>query len=41
LQVTVKGKAQQTPTETLTYTIDPKGTVALLWGEYKVAFRVK
>ncbi|GGH67971.1 hypothetical protein HNQ91_001550 [Filimonas zeae] len=41
LQVTVKDKKAPSFTETLTYTIDAKGDVTLLWGDHAVNFKVK
>lgn len=41
LQVKVKVKKADPEAEKLTYTIDDKGNVTLLWGERMVSFRVK
>lgn len=41
LQVTVKDEKAPSFTETLTYTIDSKGEVVLLWGDHAVKFHVK
>lgn len=41
LQVTVKDGKAPSFTETLTYTIDSKGEVVLLWGDHAVKFKVK
>lgn len=40
LQVKVKPMKSTTPAEKLTYTVDKDGTVTLLWGDRKVAFKV-
>jgi len=41
LQVTVKDGKAPSFIETLTYTIDAKGKVTLLWGDHAVTFSVK
>lgn len=41
LKVTVKGSKAPSFTEQLTYTIDKKGKVTLLWGDYAFSFTVK
>jgi hypothetical protein len=40
LQVKVKPKKTDESAEKLTYTVDEKGTVTLLWGDRKVSFKV-
>jgi hypothetical protein len=40
LQVKVKPMKPSGPAEKLTYTVDKDGTVTLIWGDKKVAFRV-
>ena len=41
LRITVKPKKAETFAEKMTFTIDKKGLVTLLWGDNKVAFTVE
>lgn len=41
LRIKVKSEKTKTPMEKMTFEIDKNGTVALLWGELKVDFKVE